>query len=67
VDAGCKSLISICFSKNAGAPVGSPQFLGNKEESMACGLRRYGVTDSGTTQNMAQACFEIFTAHQYAT
>jgi hypothetical protein len=47
VDAGCKSLISICFSKIAGAPVGSLKFLGNKEESMACGLRRYEVTDSG--------------------
>jgi hypothetical protein len=43
VDAGCKSLISICFSKITG----SPQFLGSKEESMACALRRYGVTDSG--------------------
>jgi hypothetical protein len=30
VDAGCKSLISICFSKIAGAPIGSPQFLGSK-------------------------------------
>jgi hypothetical protein len=48
VDAGCKSLISICFSKIAGAPIGSPQFLGSKEESMACSLRRYGVTDSGS-------------------
>jgi hypothetical protein len=47
VDAGCKSLISICFSKIAGAPIGSLKFLGNKEESMACALRRYGVTDSG--------------------
>jgi hypothetical protein len=47
VDAGCKSLISICFSKIAGVPIGSPQFLGSKEESMACTLRRYGVTDSG--------------------
>jgi hypothetical protein len=43
-----KSLISICFSKIAGAPIGSPQFLGSKEESMACALRRYGVTDSGS-------------------
>ncbi|MEJ2046298.1 MAG: hypothetical protein P8X89_23825 [Reinekea sp.] len=40
-------MISICFSKIAGAPIGSPQFLGSKEESMACALRRYGVTDSG--------------------
>jgi hypothetical protein len=47
VDAGCKSLISICFSKIAGAPIGSLKFLGSKEESMACVLRRYGVTDSG--------------------
>jgi hypothetical protein len=47
VDAGCKSLISICFAKIAGAPIGLPQFLGSKEESMACALRRYGVTDSG--------------------
>ncbi|MEJ2042875.1 MAG: hypothetical protein P8X74_01465 [Reinekea sp.] len=36
-------MISICFSKVAG----SPQFLGSKEESMACALRRYGVTNSG--------------------
>jgi hypothetical protein len=42
-----KSLISICFSKIAGAPIGSLQFLAGKEESMACALRRYGVTDSG--------------------
>jgi hypothetical protein len=49
VDAGCKSLISICFSKIAGAPIGSLKFLGSKEESMACALRRYGVTDSGMT------------------
>jgi hypothetical protein len=47
VDVGCESLISICFSKIAGAPVGSPQFLGSKEESMACSLRRYEVMDSG--------------------
>jgi hypothetical protein len=47
VDAGGKSLIFICFSKIAGAPIGSPQFLGSKEESMACALRRYEVTDSG--------------------
>jgi hypothetical protein len=43
VDAGCKSLISICFSKIAGA-MDSLKFLGGKEESMACALRRYGVT-----------------------
>jgi hypothetical protein len=47
VDAGCKSLISICFSKIAGAPIDSLKFLGSKEESMACALHRYGVTDSG--------------------
>jgi hypothetical protein len=47
VDAGCKSLISICFSKIAGTPIGSPQFPGSKEGSMACALRRYEVTDSG--------------------
>jgi hypothetical protein len=47
VDAERKSLISICFSKIAGAPIGSLKFLGNKEESMACALRRNGVTDSG--------------------
>jgi hypothetical protein len=47
VDAGCNSLISICFSKIAGAPIGSLKFLGSKEESMACALRRYEVTDSG--------------------
>ncbi|MEJ2065311.1 MAG: hypothetical protein P8X74_18850, partial [Reinekea sp.] len=46
-------LISICFSKIAGAPIGSPQFLGSKEESMACALHRYGVTDSGINQDMA--------------
>ncbi|MEJ2074238.1 MAG: hypothetical protein P8X79_12350 [Reinekea sp.] len=28
-------------------PIGSPRFLGSKEESMACALRRNGVTDSG--------------------
>ncbi|MEJ2044126.1 MAG: hypothetical protein P8X89_12700 [Reinekea sp.] len=44
------TLISICFSKIAGAPIGSLKFLGSKEESMACALRRYGVTDSGSTQ-----------------
>ncbi|MEJ2063471.1 MAG: hypothetical protein P8X74_09405 [Reinekea sp.] len=43
-------MISICFSKIAGAPIGSLKFLGSKEESMACALRRYGVTDSGSTQ-----------------
>ncbi|MEJ2074244.1 MAG: hypothetical protein P8X79_12380 [Reinekea sp.] len=43
-----KSLISICFSKIAGAPIGSLKFLGSKEESMACAQRRYGVTDSGS-------------------
>ncbi|MEJ2063468.1 MAG: hypothetical protein P8X74_09390 [Reinekea sp.] len=42
-------MISICFSKIAGAPIGSPQFLGSKEESMACALRRYEVTDSGNS------------------
>jgi hypothetical protein len=47
VDAGCNSLISICFSKIAGAPIGSSQFLGSKEKSMACALRRDGATDSG--------------------
>jgi hypothetical protein len=30
VEAGCKSLISICFSKIAGAPIGSLKFLGSK-------------------------------------
>jgi hypothetical protein len=60
VDAGCKSLISICFSKIAGAPIGSPQFLGSKEESMACALRRYGVTDSGDSKAVV-ADFQ----HQY--
>jgi hypothetical protein len=47
VDAGGKRLVSICFSKIAGAPIGSLKFLGSKEESMACALRRDGVTDSG--------------------
>jgi hypothetical protein len=50
VDAGGESLISIRFSKIAGAPIGSPQFLGSKEESMACALRRFEVTDSGSIQ-----------------
>jgi hypothetical protein len=50
VDAGGKSLISICFSKIAGAPIGSLKFLGSKEESMACALRRYEVTDSGLSK-----------------
>ncbi|MEJ2062946.1 MAG: hypothetical protein P8X74_06680 [Reinekea sp.] len=37
------------FFKNCRcAPIGSSQFLGSKEESMACALRRYGVTDSGS-------------------
>ncbi|MEJ2074689.1 MAG: hypothetical protein P8X79_14645 [Reinekea sp.] len=40
-------MISICFSKIAGAPIGSLK-LGSKEESMACALRRYEVTDSGS-------------------
>jgi hypothetical protein len=53
VNAECKSLISICFSKIAGAPIGSAQFLGSKEESMACALRRYGVTDSGKHKKRA--------------
>ncbi|MEJ2065348.1 MAG: hypothetical protein P8X74_19040 [Reinekea sp.] len=47
MDAGGKNLISICFSKIAG----TPQFMGSKEESMACALRRYGVTDSGIIEN----------------
>ncbi|MEJ2065726.1 MAG: polysaccharide deacetylase family protein [Reinekea sp.] len=47
MDAGCKSLISICFPKIAGAPIGSLQFLRSKEGSMACALRRYGFMDSG--------------------
>ncbi|MEJ2062632.1 MAG: hypothetical protein P8X74_05060 [Reinekea sp.] len=40
-------MIPICFSKIAGAPIGSPRFLGSKEESMACALRHYRVTASG--------------------
>jgi hypothetical protein len=52
VDAGCKSLISICSSKIAGAPIGSPQFLGSREESMACALCHFGVTDSGLNQRV---------------
>ncbi|MEJ2043492.1 MAG: hypothetical protein P8X89_09475 [Reinekea sp.] len=40
-------MISIYFSRIEGASIGSPQFLGSKEESMACALRRCGVTDSG--------------------
>jgi hypothetical protein len=47
VDAEGESLISICFPKIAGAPIGSLKFLGSKEESMACTLRRFEVTDSG--------------------
>jgi hypothetical protein len=50
VDVGCKSMISIYLSKIAG----SPQFLGNKADSMACALRRYKVTDSG--QDSTSAC-----------
>ncbi|MEJ2062246.1 MAG: hypothetical protein P8X74_03035 [Reinekea sp.] len=34
--------------KNCRCTHSSPQFLGSKEESMACALRRYGVTDSGS-------------------
>ncbi|MEJ2074782.1 MAG: hypothetical protein P8X79_15115 [Reinekea sp.] len=40
-------MVNFCFSKIAGAPIGSLKFLGSKEESMACSLRRYGVMDSG--------------------
>jgi hypothetical protein len=63
-------LISICFSKIVGAPIGSPQFLGSKEESMACALRRYGVTDSGQGQPICeltnQAVISAFHhTHQY--
>ncbi|MEJ2042201.1 MAG: hypothetical protein P8X74_04265 [Reinekea sp.] len=36
------------FQKLQVHPIGSPQFLGGKEESMACALRRYEVTDSGS-------------------
>ncbi|MEJ2045848.1 MAG: hypothetical protein P8X74_20530 [Reinekea sp.] len=36
--------------KNCRAPIGSPRFLASKEESMACALRRDGVTDSGNNQ-----------------
>ncbi|MEJ2043104.1 MAG: hypothetical protein P8X89_07500 [Reinekea sp.] len=43
-------MISIYFSKIAGAPIGSLKFLGSKEESMACALRSYEVTDSGSMQ-----------------
>jgi hypothetical protein len=50
VDAECKSLVSICFEKTAGAPIGSLKFLGSKQEAMAYALRRYGVTDSGLLQ-----------------
>jgi hypothetical protein len=57
VDAECKSLISICFSKIAGAPIGSLKFLGSKEESMACALRRYGVTDSGFICSFPRSTF----------
>jgi hypothetical protein len=53
-DAGCKSLISVCFSKIAGAPIGLLKFLGGKEESMACALRRYEVMDSGFRQSLNQ-------------
>ncbi|MEJ2066318.1 MAG: hypothetical protein P8X74_24070 [Reinekea sp.] len=41
MDAGCKSLMSICFSKTADAPMGAPLFWGTKQESMACALSRY--------------------------
>jgi hypothetical protein len=54
VDAECKSLISICFSKIAGAAIGSPQFLASKEESMVCALCRYGVTDSGEPKSYSE-------------
>ncbi|MEJ2046475.1 MAG: hypothetical protein P8X89_24750 [Reinekea sp.] len=40
--------------KNCGAPIGSPQFLGSKEESMACALRRYGVKDSDLVQKLSR-------------
>jgi hypothetical protein len=51
MDAGCKSLIFICFSKIAGA-IGSLKFLGSKEKSIACALCRDGVTDSGIKQTL---------------
>jgi hypothetical protein len=57
VDAGCESLISICFSKIAGAPIGSLKFLGSKEESMACALCRFGVTDSGLKSSSGSRLF----------
>ncbi|MEJ2042467.1 MAG: hypothetical protein P8X74_00445 [Reinekea sp.] len=40
-------MIPICFSKIPGTPIGSLKFPGSKKESMACALRRYGITDSG--------------------
>ncbi|MEJ2074187.1 MAG: hypothetical protein P8X79_12095 [Reinekea sp.] len=33
--------------KNCRCPHRFPQFLGSKEGTMVCALRRYGVTDSG--------------------
>ncbi|MEJ2044131.1 MAG: hypothetical protein P8X74_09430 [Reinekea sp.] len=42
------------FFKITGAPIGSPQFWASKEESTACALRRYGVTDSGIKQRHSE-------------
>jgi hypothetical protein len=56
VDAGCESLISICFSKISGARIGSLEFWGSKEESMACALRCYEVTDSGISNLEEKEC-----------
>ncbi|MEJ2065378.1 MAG: hypothetical protein P8X74_19205 [Reinekea sp.] len=47
------------FFKNCRAPIGSLKFLGSKEESMACALRRSGVTDSGTV-NLLKAPFIVY-------
>ncbi|MEJ2043879.1 MAG: hypothetical protein P8X74_16740 [Reinekea sp.] len=39
--------------------MGSPQFWGSKEESMACALRRYGVTDSGASEKALKNNFRL--------
>jgi hypothetical protein len=56
VDAGCKSLISICFLKIAGAPIGSLKFLGSTEESMACAQYHDLRVDVGC-KSLISICF----------
>ncbi|MEJ2042493.1 MAG: hypothetical protein P8X74_18345 [Reinekea sp.] len=40
---------------------GTPLFLGSKQESMACALRRYSVTDSGVIE-CSGSCQDLATS-----